>query len=77
MSILQKYGLTDRFINESTDYPGLTLGRVIAQYRGLYKVITEDGETLAEISGKVRYETDELARMLAGSKVRRSLLKAR
>lgn len=62
MNYLEKYGLTDRFKNESTLYPQLSLARVIAQYRGLYKIVTESGELRAEISGKLRFETNELAK---------------
>lgn len=65
MNILKSYGLTDRFINESSIYEGLKLARVIAQYKGSYKVITEDGEQQAQISGKLRYETTELAKFPA------------
>lgn len=36
-------------------------GRVIAQYKDLYKVATEQTEVLAEISGKLRYSTDALS----------------
>lgn len=61
MNHLEKYGLTDRFIKESTLYPTLSLGRVVAQYRGLYKLITEKGEVQGEISGKFRFETEEFA----------------
>lgn len=62
MNYLEKYGLTDRFKNEATLYPQLSLARVIAQYRGLYKIITEKGEQQAEISGKLRYATEDLAK---------------
>lgn len=62
MNTLEKYGLTDCFIKEATLYPNFNLARIIAQYQGLYKVITLDGELLAEISGKLRYETEELAK---------------
>ncbi len=62
MSILDKYGLTNRFLNEATLYPELSLARIVAQYRGLYKIITERGELQAEISGKLRFETNELAK---------------
>ena len=65
MNTLKSYGLTDRFINEASMYEGFKLARVIAQYKGLYKIITEDGEHLAEISGKLRYETTELAKFPA------------
>ncbi len=62
MNLLNDYGLTDRFSNEATLYPDLTLARITAQYRGLYKIVTEHGEMQAEISGKFRYETTELAK---------------
>lgn len=62
MNTLEKYGLTDRFKNEATLYPQFTLARVVAQHRGLYKIITETGEQFAEISGKLRYQTEELAK---------------
>lgn len=62
MNYLEKYGLTDRIKNEATLYPQLSLARVIAQYRGLYKIITEIGEQQAEISGKLRYATEDLAK---------------
>ena len=65
MNILKKYGLTERFINESSMYPDLTLARVIAQYKGLYKIVTTKGEQFAQISGKLRYETTELAKFPA------------
>ena len=62
MNNLQKYGITDRFKNEATMYPQFTLARVVAQYRGLYKVITDSDELQAEISGKLRFETSEIAK---------------
>lgn len=57
---LQKYGATERFYTESKLYPDYQLARVIAQYRGKYKVITDQQEFFAEISGKFRYTTEEL-----------------
>lgn len=62
MSLLMKYGLSDRFKNEATLYPELSLARITAQYRGLYKIVTAGGEGQAELSGKLRHETTELAR---------------
>ena len=62
MNNLEKYGLTERFVNEAESFPQLTLARVIAQNRGLYKIATEKGNTAAEISGKLRYETGELVK---------------
>lgn len=53
-------GLSERFMQESSLYTGMKIGRVSSQYKDLYKVITEDGERLAEISGKFRYEARSL-----------------
>lgn len=65
MKLLKSYGLTDRYINESSIYEGLRLARVIAQYKGLYKIITDNGEQKAQISGKLRHETTELSKFPA------------
>ena len=65
MNNLEKYGLTDRFKNEATLYPQFSLARVAAQYRGHYKIATETGELQAEISGRLRFETHELAKFPA------------
>ncbi|HAE61538.1 MAG TPA: ribosome small subunit-dependent GTPase A [Eubacteriaceae bacterium] len=65
MKLLKSYGLTDRYINESSIYEGLRLARVIAQYKGLYKIITDNGERKAQISGKLRHETTELSKFPA------------
>jgi ribosome biogenesis GTPase len=53
---MENIGLSQRFLNESTLYEGLYIGRITSQYKGLYKVITEDGILSAEVSGKFRYE---------------------
>lgn len=65
MKLLKSYGLTDRYINESSIYEGLRLARVIAQYKRLYKIITDNGERKAQISGKLRHETTELSKFPA------------
>lgn len=51
----------ERFTREATLYPELYLGRVVAQYKELYKVVTDESEVLAEISGKLRYSSVELS----------------
>ena len=63
MNHLQRYGVTGYFESQASQYPDLTLGRVVAQYRKLYRVVTAAGEQLAEISGKLRYETSEFAQL--------------
>lgn len=59
MNILENYGLKDIYIEEAKKYSNFKLARVIAQYKGLYKIITECDEKLAEVSGKFRYEATE------------------
>jgi len=54
-------GFSKRIMQEATLYKGLFLGRVITQYKELYKVATENSELTAEISGKFRYSTTTLS----------------
>lgn len=60
MKNLKKYGLSERFINEATLYPEYKIARVISQHKNSFKIITDEGEMRAEISGKFRYETTRL-----------------
>lgn len=52
---LQALGFTDKFAAEAALYSNLFAGRVTAQYKELYRVMTEAGELLAEVSGKLRF----------------------
>lgn len=55
-------GLSERYIQEATMYkPNLHLARVSVQHKDLYKVITENGEIQAEVSGKLGYSVSDLA----------------
>jgi len=56
MNILERYGPTESLINESKENPNLKIGRIVSQSKDLYKVITEEQELLAEVSGKFRFE---------------------
>jgi len=58
---LLNLGFSNRFLQEATLYTDLFLGRVVAQYKDLYRVATEKSELLAEISGKLRYSSDGLS----------------
>lgn len=60
LNLLQYYGVSERFFAEATLFSEYQLARVTAQYRGKYKIITEQGEMLAEISGKFRFGAEEL-----------------
>lgn len=59
MNKLTMYGLTEQFTQEACLYEDLTLARVISQYQGMYKVATEIGESMAEVSGKFRYDVTD------------------
>lgn len=55
---LYDFGLNERYTNEASMYDeNLYIGRVSVQHRDIYKVITEDGEILSEISGKLNYSS--------------------
>lgn len=58
---MSSYDFPQRYIGEAGMYPDLELARITAQHRGKYHVNTQQGHCLAEISGKLRYETDDLA----------------
>ncbi len=58
MNILDKYGF-----EAFGTYPQLQdgyYGRIISQSKGLYKAISNEGELLCEISGKMRYDADRI-----------------
>ena len=52
LNYLKDYAINERFITEATLYPKYQLARVIAQYRGKYRVVTEHGEVLHKYQGK-------------------------
>lgn len=55
---LYDLGLSERYTQEATMYEeNLYIARVSVQHRDIYKVITESGEILAEISGKMNYSS--------------------
>ncbi len=57
MNYLDKYGASERFYNEATLYPSLDMCRVVSQSKDIFKIVGVEGEILAEVSGKFRYET--------------------
>ena len=58
---INDYGLSDRYRQEATLYPEFSIARITAQHRGMYRLVSESGEKLAEISGRLRHEITELA----------------
>src|SRR5699024_11113429 len=55
---MKNLGLTEDLIRESNIYKDLFIGRVSSQSKKLYKVITERGEIVAEVSGKYHYSVN-------------------
>ncbi len=55
---LKKYGFTEEFEQEAALYKGLFPARIAEQHRDLYKVIGEQGELSASISGKLAYQAE-------------------
>lgn len=59
---LYDLGLSDQYIQETAAYgTDLYLARVSAQHREIYKVITENSEIQAEVSGKLSYAASAAA----------------
>lgn len=58
---MENVGLSQRFITESALYPGLYIGRIISQYKDLYKAVTEKGDLTAEVSGKFCFDAVTLS----------------
>lgn len=53
---LLNLGLKEDIYNEYKNMEELYLGRVIAEYKGIYKVATEEDDILAKVSGKLMKE---------------------
>ncbi len=52
---MKTLGFSDRFSGEAALYGDLYAGRVLSQHGNLFRVICENGELTAEVSGKFRY----------------------
>lgn len=58
---MKKLGLTETFLSESYQYENHFIGRISSQFKNIYKVITENGEMTAHISGKFRHSITEMS----------------
>ncbi len=59
---LEKLGWNDFFNTQFNNHiykNGMQPGRVSREHKGFYNIITEDGECLAEISGRMRYTAED------------------
>ena len=61
MNKLVNYGATERYFAEARLYPNMFLARIVSQYSDLYKLVTGEGEGLAEVSGKFRFATTHIS----------------
>ncbi|SOC22714.1 ribosome biogenesis GTPase [Ureibacillus xyleni] len=59
--MLKNLGLTEEMLQASKEYNDFSIGRVSSQSKNFYKVITEQGEIAAEISGKFHYHAKDLS----------------
>jgi ribosome biogenesis GTPase / thiamine phosphate phosphatase len=58
LNYLKEIGFNEHFEKAAATYiqEGLEVGRVSVEYRGMYRLLTEHGEKLAEVSGKYRHQ---------------------
>ena len=54
---IRRYGFSEEFSNEIPKDNPLEPARVLSQEKGFYRVVTDKGEKLAELSGKFRFQT--------------------
>lgn len=56
---LLELGLNEGYIKEASSYnDNFYLGRVSVQYKDIYRILTEEGEVLARVSGKLSYSVN-------------------
>ena len=56
---LLELGLNEGYNKEASSYnEGFYLGRVSVQYKDIYRIVTEEGEVLARVSGKLSYSSN-------------------
>lgn len=52
---IKAFELSRQLLQEAAPYQDMLIGRIVAQYKDLYKVASQRSEVIAEISGKLRY----------------------
>lgn len=58
---LHLWGVNENIQSHADSYPDLTLARVVTQERGQYLVVSETAVGSAVVSGKLMYNTDDIA----------------
>ena len=60
-TIMQQFGFSDRYAALAAAHPEHIPGRILAQEKGLYRLVTDRGEKLAEVSGRFRHQASTLS----------------
>lgn len=50
-----------QYLEQSIQYPELSLCRIVSQEKGLYRIISAEGDQLASVSGKFQHEAASLS----------------
>ena len=56
---IESYGVTPTIKETAATYESLFLARVIMQQRGLYRLVGEEGELDAVVSGKLAHQLED------------------
>lgn len=58
---LEQWGASEKYYNIAAEYPEYQLGRVVSQEKDLFRVVTDEGECPAGVSGKFRYKVSSVS----------------
>ena len=53
---MTQYGLTEAVEKSAESFADLTVSRVLSQEKGIYRLVSSQGEKLGEISGRAIYK---------------------
>ena len=56
---MRRYGLTESFEKSADPYENMTAARVLSQEKGIYRLISSQGEKWGEISGRFHYDVQK------------------
>ena len=56
---MRQYGLSETFEKSAGCFADLTVSRVISQEKGIYRLVSSQGEKWGEISGRFQYDVQE------------------
>ena len=52
---MTQYGLTETVEKSAEQFAGLTVSRVLSQEKGVYRLVSAQGEKWGEVSGRFQY----------------------